>query len=195
MGKGKRHEKWKKESLKLKPNHGWKAKPGYNVMVLDRGAVRFDIPRDWHVEPDSESIKLRDKPPPDDDCLLQVSMMKLHGGIDWSQISLVYLLEGATKDDERGTVRVSETIYTKRPDLVEIAWYESSFIDPNEKREARSRACLARGRSVQGYVVQPFITMDFWLDDYERFVPVWEEVLRSLTLGEYIQDPTRRVLH
>ena len=50
-------KKWKKDTLKLKKDHLWKAKPGYTIFVADRGAVRFDIPQGWIVEPGPDSTK------------------------------------------------------------------------------------------------------------------------------------------
>jgi hypothetical protein len=35
----------------------------------------------------------------------------------------------------------------------------------------------------------PLFTMDFWLDDMDRFGPVWDEVIRSLRLGDMVKDP------
>ena len=50
-------KKWKKDTLKLKQDHLWKAKPGYTIFVADRGAVRFDIPQGWIIEPGPDSTK------------------------------------------------------------------------------------------------------------------------------------------
>ena len=59
-------DEWKKQTLKLKANHGWRAKPGYQICVIGRGAVRFDFPREWIMEPDEVSFKFYDRPHPDD---------------------------------------------------------------------------------------------------------------------------------
>lgn len=180
--------KWHKQTLKLKPGHGWKARPGYRIFVADRGAVRFDFPQDWICIPGADSIKFHDRPPPHDDCLLQVSVMRLPPDIDWRGLPLTHLLKEAIKGDHRGTISQGDVVYVQRPDL-EYAWIETRFIDPNEQREACSRACLARGANVQ-----PFITLAFWPEDTERLNPVWDEVLRSLQLGQYVKDPTHRRL-
>jgi len=34
------------------------------------------------------------------------------------------------------------------------------------------------------------MTFDFWADDVAKCEPVWQEALRSLTLGMSIEDPT-----
>ena len=65
------------EKLRLKDKHTWKSKPGYSICVLDRGAIRFDYPIDWNVSADEDSLKVRDKPEPDDNCVLAVSHMHL----------------------------------------------------------------------------------------------------------------------
>ena len=182
--------KWSKKVFKLKDDHGWKAKPGHKIFVADRGAVRFDYPADWVVIPGTDSIKFHDRQPPNDNCLLQLSVLYLPAiGVDWSSLPLTQLLEEAIKSDQRGVLSQGEVVHVRRPDL-ELAWTETRFLDPTVRREACSRSCLARRSNIQ-----PFLTMDYWPEDAARFVPVWDEVLRSLQLGVYVKDPTRRVLH
>ena len=69
---------WKKTEHKLAANHAWKAAPGHKICVLDRGDLQFEYPEYWHVEPDPEqsAIKVTDKPPPNDDCVLRVSVLR-----------------------------------------------------------------------------------------------------------------------
>jgi hypothetical protein len=181
--------KWHKQVLKLQKDHGWKAKPGYKIFVAGRGAVRFDYPAHWVVIPDTISVKFHDREPPDDDCRLEVSYLHLPPGVDFSGLPLTKLLDEALKGDTRGIFDRGNIVKVERPDL-ELVWRELFFMDPVEKRLACTRACMARGSGVQ-----PFITLDFWLDQTDRIVPVWDEVLRSLQLGQYVEDPTRRRLH
>jgi hypothetical protein len=176
---------WTKETLRLKERHGWRARTGFKIFVADRGAVRFDIPQDWVMVPGPDSFEFRDRPQPDDDCLLQLSLMRLNPQIDWSGLPVATMLEEVLAADERRILSRGETIKEARP-AFELAWTELRVIDPGELREACSRACLARGGSVQ-----PLITMDFWPEHSGRFCPVWDEVLRTLQLGAYIEDPTR----
>ena len=178
--------KWEKTTLNLPPGHGWKAKPGYNVFVADRGAVRFDFPAHWVVLPGKDgSIRFHDKRPPADDCVLAVSVIRLppvQGGWE-ALVPLEALVAEAVKRDGRGATPVGEVVKVSRPDL-ELAWAELSFIDPNEKRPARSRCCLARARGVQ-----PLITMDYWESDAGQVTPVWDEVLRTLQVGVPVGNP------
>lgn len=181
---------WRKCVHKLPDNHVWKAKCGYNIFVGGGGAIRFDIPEGWIVEPTSDAIKFHDKPPPDDDCLLQVSIIHLPSGIDWTDFPLTYLLDEAVlKDDPRGLTVSRTHKLVQRPDL-ELAWIEAQFIDPNENRQAFSRAGLARGSDIQA-----LITFEFWPEDRRRFVPVWNEILRTLRLGEYVSGFEGRRLY
>ena len=175
--------KWDKRTLKLPQKHGWHAKPGYKIFVADRGAVRFDFPEDWVVVPDADSIKFHDKQPPDDDCTLAMSVMRLPPG-DWSGLKLSTLVAKLVENDRRGATLRGEIVDVHRADL-DLAWAEVAFIDPNEKRPARSRTCLARASNIQ-----PLITFDFWEDQAPRLGKVWDEILRSLRVAEPIIDPT-----
>lgn len=175
---------WIKEEMKLKKGHGWRARPGYLIFVADRGAVRFDIPQSWILELGENSTKFYDAAPPDDNCRLEVSYLRLPP-IDWSGLPLRQLVEDTIKDDHRNPTVQGKMHELKRPDL-EMCWTEMVFTDPVLKREARSRICIARGSNIL-----PIITMDFWPEDAGRLNPVWNEVLRSLQVGHYIEDPTR----
>jgi hypothetical protein len=73
----------------------------------------------------------------------------------------------------------------QRGDL-QVAWREVSFLDPIEKRDARSRICVARRSPLQC-----LITFDFWAAHLEPCASAWNTVLETLELGESIADPTR----
>ena len=185
MGKkGKRKPEWAKETLELRPDHKWTGKPGCRVFVADRGAVRFDFPQDWLIQPAPDCIKLMDKEPPDDNFTLAVSYLRLPPR-DWSGLPLSQLVKVAIDGDTRGLLFLSEIFTVKRPDL-EYAWIEGWFIDPNEKRKAFTRLAIARAN-----LIQALITLDFWPEDRERLLPAWDDLPDSLRLGHWIQDPTR----
>lgn len=176
---------WEKKVLRMAKDHTWKAPPGHAIFVADAGAVRFNYPAGWVVIPTDDAIELHDRKPPNDDCLLKVSVMYLAPGIDWSGLSLSYVLPEVIKDDSRGVFSRGKVITSPREDL-ELAWMETRFIDPVERREACSRACLARTGTIM-----PFITMDFWPEHVSRFGPAWDEILRSLQIGQYVSDPLK----
>jgi len=173
---------WEKRTYKLDGNYKWKAKPGYQIFVADWGAVRFDFPHGWiSVPQEGGSIRFCDREEPDNDAALEVSVMHL-APIDWSGLSMAYLLKELKGGIEgRGTiVWRGEVVEEKRNDL-EIAWNSTRWIDPNENREACSFSCLARRKTTQ-----IFLTFDYWLDDEPRFGTVWRDVLDSLVLGEQV---------
>lgn len=184
-------QKWTTETLRLPKSHGWKARPGHKILVLGRGAVRLDYPAHWITvlpeAPDEISVKLHDRQPPDDNWRLEVSYLTLNPGIDFSGLPVSKLLrETVLKDDHRAPFWRSDVTEVKRPDGIEYAWAEIAFVDTNEHRVACSRACLARG-----YGVQPLITLDYWESDAGTIIPTWEEIMRTLQLGQYVSDPTR----
>lgn len=175
---------WETDKLRLQTGHGWRARPGCKIFVADRGAVRFDCPQHWVVRPDADSVKLYDKEPPDDDSRLAVSYLRLPP-VDWSGLPVAALVETGMRADERPIDTWGPIREVRHGDL-ELAWREVSFLDPAEKREARSRMCIARRSTLQC-----LITFDFWAADLESCGAVWETVLETLELGEVIADPKR----
>lgn len=183
MAKGKKHNlQWIKKTLELKEDHNWKAKPGNRIFVAGRGALRFDVPEDWHFEPDTKSFRFLDNKPPNDDCRLEASFNLLPPG-NWAEFPLVPLLRKVTKDDERDVIEKGEIIKLQRQ-TARIVWTQIKFIDPEEHRPAYSRICIGLGSGVQC-----LITFDYWEDDAERLIPVWDTVMESLVLGLYIRNP------
>lgn len=176
---------WEKRRLRLRDDHTWKARPGYNIFVADRGAVKFEFPENWRVMPGPDSIKFHDAQPPDDECTLQLSVFHLPPDVDWGGLPLPTLVAELIARDRRNVLERGEVQSVRRPDL-DLAWAEVRFLDPIENRPAHSRTCLARSGTIQ-----PLITFDFWADDLPRCDPVWNTVLDSLRLDLVITDPTR----
>jgi hypothetical protein len=174
---------WIKQTLELKPDHRWEAPSDYKIFVAGRGAVRFNVPQDWDFEPQENSFKFRDKKPPLDDCCLEVSYNLLPPN-DWSLFPLKPTLKKVMENDSRNVIEKGEVITVKRQ-TARIVWSEMKFIDTQaEPREAFSRTCIGLGSNIQC-----LITFDFWADQAEQLTPVWDEVMRSLTIGLYIRDP------
>lgn len=178
--------KWSKRVYRLDSNYDWKTKLGNKVFVADSGALRFDFPAEWVLVPDTPAIKLYDRQPPDDNCLLEVTVFHLPVGPDWRALPLSEQLVTALGGDGDEVISRGEIVQVKRGDL-EIAWLETRFIDPGEQREACSRTCLVRRSHIQA-----LLTLSFWPEDSDRLAPVWDEILRSMRVGEYIAAPYRR---
>ena len=199
----KRKPKWEKRIIKMPENHGWTAKPGNKVFVANRGAVMFEIPQDWVVKPgESGSIRFFDHEDEDDAKMrLEVSVMQdamflgdeaamrdlrvAHSrpAVDWSAMPLTNLLENLVQGDERGVENRSRVREARRRDL-EVVWTQTEFTDPNENRKAYSRHCLARGPRNHSY-----ISLDFWPEHTSLANRVWNDMLGSLKIGDYIEDP------
>lgn len=172
--------KWDKRTLRLPEKHGWHARPGYKIFVADRGAVRFDFPEDWVVIPGEDSIKFHDKQPPDDDCTLAMSVMRLPPG-DWSGLKLSLLVSKLVEKDTRDAILRGKVVNVHRTDL-DLAWAEVEFIDPNEKRLAVANL---PGPGFQ----RPAADHLRLLGQRRRLGKVWDEILRSLRVAEPIIDP------
>ncbi|MBV8730115.1 MAG: hypothetical protein JO336_09930 [Acidobacteriia bacterium] len=177
-------QKFYKQTLRLKDEHTWKAKPGNMICVIDRGAVRFDYPGSWDMTIDDGQINLRDRPQPDDNCVLSVSHMQIPVELA-DQLPVRELVEGARPEEDGEVLERKPAVDVARDDGIELAYAETRYIQRQEKREAISR--LAVGRSGGIYCL---ITFAFWTDDFAKCEPVWQEALRSLTLGQYATDPT-----
>ena len=108
--------RWQKTNINLKPNHGWRATPGYNVCVIGRGMMQFEFPRGWVTFPGEESIKLHDRNPPKDDMVLEVSVRTLPP-IEWERVSLTYMLQESILVNAQTYLSEEEIGRVTRPDL------------------------------------------------------------------------------
>jgi hypothetical protein len=177
-------QRWNKKSFRLKEKHGWKSKPGQAICVIDRGAIRFDYPAGWNVSVEDIQINVRDRPHPDDNCVLSVSRMHIPTELA-DQLPVSELAHGATSTDEEGELLETKMVAPGlRADGVELAYTETRYMERKEKKEAFLRLAVARGSGV--YCL---ITFSFWAEDLAKFDPVWKEALRSLTLGLEVKDP------
>ncbi|MBC8171851.1 MAG: hypothetical protein H7X77_09260 [Anaerolineae bacterium] len=174
-------------SAKLKDNHTWQAPAGYKIVVLDRGAVSFNVPQDWLMAK-ADPVELHDAAPPNDNARLTVSFWRLPPGVDWTGLPLAPLLIESTKDSKMDVLERGEIITPSRTDNIELVWTQHRFMDPVEHREAFTRIAMARG-----WEIHALITFDFWVSEATKLQPVWDEVLRSLQMGRVIDDPTKGV--
>ncbi|MBI3928965.1 MAG: hypothetical protein HY319_25710 [Armatimonadetes bacterium] len=164
-------------SYPLPEGHGWKARPGYRCLVADEGAVRFDFPRDWHVEPGPESIKIYDAPPPEDECCLEMSFRR-QPHVDIDAVSLHGLVSAALGADDR--LEIEEL----RRHNFRLLWLEQTMLDSKLGKPAVMRVAVALSSGVQ-----VLLTFSFWEADRGRREPVWRAVLDSLQIGLKYPDP------
>jgi hypothetical protein len=154
-----------------------KAKASCSVCVLDQGAVRVEFPSDWIVKQYPDSVQIHNVEPPNDDCVLGIS--RFHAPEESIGVPLRELIMAASAGDTRQILDTQKIMEIDREDL-QIAWRELRYFEPEQKREAFSRMAIAHGSEV--YCL---LTFDFWADQATRFTPVWDDALRSLTLGSY----------
>lgn len=177
--------------MRLKKNHGWKSEPGCSIFVADRGAVRFDILQGWVIEPgEKTSVKVMDRKSPDDDCTLEMTIFYLRDDIDWSGLPVARMVNEVAPEDPENPVEVLERLPTEEfaRDGMTVAWNGKRYIDADERREACSRLLVARK-----WNIQPLITFAYWADAAPRAERAWKILLKTLVLGDYVEDPTQRV--
>lgn len=177
----------KMTTMRMRDHHGWKAPAGYKIVVLDRGAVSFNMPQAWLVHK-TDPFEMHDGLPPNDNARVMCSYWKFPPGIDWTGLPLLELLAKSTEDRQSELLERGEILKHSRKDL-ELVWLYQKFMDPEEHRPAFSRILMARGEDVMA--VHCLITMDYWPEEERKLNPLWEEIMRSLLVGRYIEDPTK----
>ena len=175
------------QRYKLKENHSWKAPAGFKIVVLDRGAVSFNIPEKWFVAKMEPTFEMHNAEPPHDDARLSVTFFRHPPGIDWTGLPVEPLLKRSMKDvNDTNTLGTSAVTRLPRTDI-EVVWAEQRFVDPVEKpRQAFTRVTLARG-----FNMHAILSFDYWVNQAAQFRPVWSEIVRSLQIGRVIADPTK----
>lgn len=173
-----------RKDLTLRSDHSWESEEGYKIFVADRGAVRFDFPKDWLVKFKEKSVSFHDLEPPADTGALEMSFNHLPSN-NWSAFPLKKTLQQILDDDDREIIHKSKVSSANR-DGMKLVWADLRYIDATEKREATSRILIGLG----GYI-QVLFTFDYWIEGETQMREVWETMLRSLRLGLFIPDPTR----
>ena len=163
-------------------SHKWKARPGYRILVVDQGAIRFDFPSSWLAGIDAKYIRIIDREPPNDRCGLMVSCRQI--SLRMTELPMHELLRDVTLEDSgnRPITYRGPIVRLLRPPL-EAAWVQLRFTENLRNREACSRVCLARGGRTLATIV-----FDFWPEDEGQLCAAWETLLDTLAVGDYIED-------
>lgn len=177
--------RWSQGRRRLASDHRWKAKPGHQILVLEAGAVRFDVPRGWVVVPSPSSMKICDRQPPDDECTLEVSYLRLPA-VDLTGLSVGTMLRDLAEKEDRGRQTWTGEIVEETRGGLELAQRATRWIDATQLREACSHIALARRGGIQA-----LLTYDYWLDDARQFGPVWLTVLETLRVAEWVTPDGR----
>ncbi len=196
MAQKKKLPPFRATTIKLAPDHGWRATPGYKLMIVGRGDLRFEYPQDWVHEFTDHSVKVRDKVFPQDVMLLEVSVMKtppIFGRPDIPTVAK--MLEDNLEKQEHPTP-LDQIRRIEAPGL-DLAWAEYPAIeeDPQTKlpRQATWRQAHAHAGKFHRGAYMPFgiITFGFWSEFADRANPIWEHFLQTLVIGQHIADPAR----
>jgi hypothetical protein len=169
----------------LRGDHSWKSKAGNSILVLDRGAVRLEIPRAWTVRRSQGSVRATDKPSPDDNCSLEITVYHLPHLVD-ELPSVGELLAQATPDEaDLAHERIErKPIVEERRGDVFSAILETRFRE--DGRDATSYTQIAMAGEIAC-----LLTFAFWDEDTAMASRVWQDVQDSLVIGWYVEDPTR----
>jgi hypothetical protein len=166
----------------LSANHVWKAAPGCRILVIDGGAVRFDIPRDWVILPRANTVLLFDQSPPDTRYSLGLSWHRTP--LDMISVPLPYLLSEGVLTEMRRVLERSEIQRIERPPL-QLAWIQLRVFDESDQLESCTRMCVARSGCTQAVIL-----LEFRPEDEIPVFSVWQTLLSTLAVGDYIADPT-----
>lgn len=180
----KRWGNFHKKSVPQTSKHTWHAPDGYQIVVLDRGMVSFNVPQGWVIA-DHTPFTMHDQPQPNDNSRLSVSYWKSPLGVDWRPLPVSSLLADTIQRIPLPVLTQSDVMPIAREDI-EAVWVETRFLDPQELRPAYTRNLIARG-----WGIHTLVSLDFWVEDAPKLSVMWEELQRSLRLGREIADPTR----
>ena len=179
-----------RETIPLAPDHGWRASPGFQVCVISRGDLRFEFPSGWVSTPGPTSIKVRDKPHPKDDMVLEVSVIRCPP-TDWSTLPLAQMLRDGLQSQGH-FVSEDQIREIELPGLY-VVWAEYQELDREANREAvwRFAQCRPGAGVVLPVGLVGILTFGFWADIYERADTLWNHILQTVVLGDWIEDPSR----
>ena len=160
--------------------HRWWGKDE-NVVILNRGADTFGIPRSWAVEGKAEGLGFLNLTDPSDSCSLQISCLNLPPMSEPPPIDEM-LRDVAVKTHPSASL-APITMTTRQRGGVAMAWLDCSYgeqdTDRDEWRTAHARLLFA-----YNMVFGALLTFYYWEDDLAWAVPAFERVVETLQLGD-----------
>jgi hypothetical protein len=177
--------KWVPFTVDLPENHAFTALPGHKLLVIDRGAVQFDFPHEWIVEPTGYSMKLVDKPYPENNLILEVS----HLPMPEPEVNMAFMKNQLSQmfEDEDEVFDISPITVIQLPHW-KGGWKQAGYIDHENHRQAIRRHLVGCANSV--FVL---FTFCFWLEDTPLRDVNWTNLINTLRIGEWIPDPKKHV--
>ena len=185
---------FKKTEYGLPETHSWRSAPGYSICVMGRGDLRFEYPAGWVHKPTQTSLKFHNVPYPHDSIVLEVSVLKLPGVIDWKTapdsvqpgVTLVKTLQAAGHRVTPDQIR-QETF----PGVV-FHWLEYEAPDTENGKPTiwRQGHCSPVG-VYTGHTLLGIMTLGYYLERKADGEAIWQNLLRSTVMGDYTVDPIR----
>lgn len=175
---------YEKTTVPLPAAHNWKCSPGHLLFIANRGDLRFEYPETWHVILTEKSLNIHDRPPPDDEARLQLTIMPTPHirPADYPKLPLVDVLRSAVdrERDEKGDrwERLGDMNTIERPGL-QIAWTESRWYD----QEHAGRPVLCRQLFTRGRGIHILMTYDYYEDVAEKHRPVWTHLVQTMRVS------------
>jgi hypothetical protein len=172
--------RWEKRTLKMDSKHTWRATPGHKLCVMNQGALQIEYPEGWIIKPEGQSLSLHDREPPDDDMVLQVSVLQFpplketRPGVKELLLQSIGRGHAVAEDD----VRVHP-----RKDVM-IVWLEYREIDSKEQREAVWKHGVCHTGTIYG-----ILSFGHWPDKEEEATQFWEHLLNTLIMDRFVEDP------
>ena len=99
------------------------------------------------------------------------------------------LLEQGSLSETRTVVQRGEMTFIHRPPL-EIVWIQFLVVDESTRREDFTRMCVARGGCTQAVIL-----CEFAPENEPWLFPVWQTLMSTLAVGDYIANPVTGERH
>ena len=189
MAQKKSKPQFTRREVKLADNHGWHDTPGYKICVMGRGDIRFEYPEAWVVVPTESSLKIHDKPYPNDNMVLEVSVLKMPP-VDWSRApSLEQLISDNMQ--KQGVLLMPSQVHRMEIPGLQLVWAERDDVDKDTGEPVvwRQAHCIPGGHYV-GPGLVGVITFGFWKRIYEEGDANFNHIVSTIVMGEKIADPS-----
>jgi hypothetical protein len=100
-----------------------------------------------------------------------------------SEIPLALYMREITEPDGSGGFHCESICSLRRPPM-EAAWVEIGYDSEFTKGHLCKRVFVGRAGSTRA-----IITLDFKPADRKRMEPVWDTVIETIVIGDYLEDP------
>ena len=192
--------RYKKTTVKMPENHGWKCAEGYNIFVANRGDVRFEFPESFINSEKDDAILLHDKPVPHDSCRISLSVWRLpiEAGMAMMRDVPIRQLVAQTTDpdlhEERSREREAEgeTVFPPRgprrdhdPGSAATSSGAPASGGGTTRPPSRGRGGSSAGTSRRVHLTSwPLISFEYYEDRADDFAPAFDHLMETLRIAQ-----------